>query len=294
MAQAEDQAHLLLVAVRTDDADLDGLLAALRTVRQRHPAWPIVVAQTRLHDLYVSGGVHPVPYPFRGNAQDDALPGVPADLRRALALQREAFRRLPGAAPVFVPIDLTLAEQALEPCDYGAERLMEVLGERLPDVVDVLEALSDPLRGARLTLILPYALAAAASEAPPLPLVGLLGATTVQGLMLRAIASRFDLAWNRDLAWRFVAVLGPGLLVQFGGAAMFRQILKMVPGIGTGAAAASAFAVTWAAGEAAMSFFAPLSRSSRPPPEAVRQAWRAGFREALSWMAQRRRRPPGV
>jgi uncharacterized protein (DUF697 family) len=142
-------------------------------------------------------------------------------------------------------------------------------------------------------VILPYALAAGASEAPPLPFLGLLGATTFQGLMLSAIAARCGLRWNKRLAWRFVAVLGPGIAVSFGGAALVRQLLKIAPGPGTAAAATTAFVATWAAGEAAMVFFSSLGRGEEPDPEKVREAWRRGFEEARQWWNSNRKGDDG-
>lgn len=293
MDQAEEQAHVLLVAVRAEDLDLDGLLAALREIRVRHPEWPLIVAQTRLHDLYPHSAQHTQPYPFHGDERDLVLAGVPSDLRAALGMQRKAFGRLPGLPPVFVPIDFTRRAQGLEPVDYGAGPLLNAIGAYLPSVVAALQTMADPLRGARLRVILPYALAAGASEAPPLPFVGLLGATTFQGLMLRAIAARCGLRWSKRLAWRFVAVLGPGIAVSFGGAALVRQLLKMAPGPGTAAAAMTAFAATWAAGEAAMVFFSSLGRGEEPDPEKVREAWMRGFEEARQWWNSNRKGDDG-
>lgn len=289
IARAEEQAHVLLVAVRAEDANIGGLLDALRTIRQRHPEWPIVVAQTRLHDLYETAAGHALPYPFHGDARDDVLPGIPTELRRALAAQRQAFRALPGGTPVFVPLDLTRAVQQLEPHSYGADRLLDLLGTLLPGVIGPLVPRGDLLDGARLRIILPYAIAAGASEAPPLPFLGLFGATTAQGLMLRAIAARCGLDWNTDLVWRFVAVLGPGIALSFGGTSLIRQFVKLVPLVGTAAAAATSFAATWAAGEAAMLFFSQLSRGDEPDAEAVRQAWHGGFKEAKTWWEQNRK-----
>jgi uncharacterized protein (DUF697 family) len=283
IAQAEEQAHVLIVAVRSEDADTGGMLNALRAIRQRHPKWPIVVAQTRLHDLYEPGAGHILPYPFHGDARDDVLLGIPAELRRALAVQRQAFSGLPGGAPVFVPIDLTRGVQNLAPHSYGADRLLDVLGTLLPGVNVPIIPREDLLDGARLKIILPYAIAAGASEAPPFPFLGLFGATTAQGLMLGAIAARCGLDWNTELAWRFVAVLGPGIALSFGGTSLIRQFVKLVPIAGTAAAAATSFAATWAAGEAAMIFFLQLSCGHEPDAEAVQQAWYGGFKEAKAW-----------
>lgn len=288
MAQAETQAHVVLVAVRAEDRATAPVLTALRAVRRRHRTWPVIVAQTRLHDLYPPGTPHQVPYPYKGNSEDDRIPGVPYDLARALSDQRAAFSAIPGPAPVFVPVDLTRTEHGMEPRLYGAEALLTALGQALPETVATLRAMRNPLEGARLRIILPWATAAALSEAPPLPFFGLAGATTFQGLMLRAIAQRCDLSWDRHLAWRFISVLGPGIVSSAGLSAVARQVWKLVPVVGTAASAATTFAVTWAAGEAAMAMFSVLGRGDQPDPEAVRAAWRRGFDEAKGWWKRTR------
>lgn len=288
MAQAEDQAHVVLVVVRAEDMDLGELLKALGEVRRRHRDWPVVVAQTRLHDLYPTGMRHLLPYPFKGTPDDLALPGLPQPLARALAAQRRLFADLPGDMPTFVPLDLTRAAQGFEPRDYGAEALLDAIGRTEPETADTLRKMRDPLDGARLRLILPWAIVAAASEAPPLPFFGLAGATTAQGLMLRAIAARCGVPWSMGLAWRFLAVLGPGILTSAGGAAAIRQFAKLGLGPGTAFAAMTAFAATWAAGEAAMVWFGALGRGEQPDKEKVRSAWRAGFDEAKAWWKRNR------
>lgn len=283
MVQGEQQAHVLLLAVRAEDRNLDGLMDALREIRGRHSDWPLIVAQTRLHDLYPPNGGHAMPYPYNGDERDDVLPGVPTDLRQSLAAQRATFSRLPGSSPIFIPIDLTRPEQKLSPGSYGAERLLEVLERLLPDVIHRKEVVSSALDSARTQIILPYAIGAAAAEAPPLPGLGLVGASTAQILMLKAIANRFDLQWDRDLFWRFLAILGPGIAASFGAAAMARQVVKLVPVAGTALAATTSFAATWAVGEAAMRVFASFAEGKPPPVQQIRENWHKRFGEGKEW-----------
>lgn len=288
MRQAEDQAHIVLVVVRAEDMDLGDLLKALAEIRRRHQEWPVVVAQTRLHDLYPHGMRHLLPYSFKGTAADIALPGLPRPLARALEEQRRRFAELPGELPTFVPVDLTRAAQGLDPRDYGAEALLDAIGRTQPETADNLRHMRDPLKGTRLQIILPWAIVAGAAEAPPFPLIGLFGATTAQGLMLRAIAARCGLSWTFSLVWRFLVVLGPGIVASAGASALIRQVLKLGIGPGSAASAAAAFAVTWAAGEAGMVLFQALGRGEEPDKEAVRSAWRRGFEEAVAWWKRNR------
>lgn len=283
MAQAEDQAHVIIVAVRVEDMALDALISALNEIRRRHRDWPLIVAQTRLHDLYPPAMGHLLPYPFKGTEADFQHPGVPQELARALAAQRQCFASIPGEPPSFVPVDLTREEQGHEPRHYGAEALLEAIGQTQPATASALREMQDRLKGARLRVILPWALVAAAAEAPPLPLIGLIGATTGQGLMLQAIATRCGVPWTWGLVWRFLAVLGPTALASAGASALVRQLLKLGVGPGTAVSAATAFAVTWAAGEAAMVWFGALGRGEQPDEESVRSAWKSGFEEAVAW-----------
>src|SRR5688572_8318563 len=88
LAFSESTAHLVLATVRAMDTDQSALFGALRQVRTRHPDWPIVVAQTSLHDAYAPGQDHIFPYPFEPEAPRDAIARIPTDLMRALAHQR--------------------------------------------------------------------------------------------------------------------------------------------------------------------------------------------------------------
>src|SRR6516164_7386566 len=46
----EAQAHLMLAVMKALDPQQDAVLEAVRTARTRHPEWPIIVAQTTLHE----------------------------------------------------------------------------------------------------------------------------------------------------------------------------------------------------------------------------------------------------
>src|SRR6185503_15541462 len=65
IAFCEGRAHLIVAVVKALDVEQQVVLDVLRAVRQRHPDWPVVVAQTSLHEAYSPGQSHPLPYPFR-------------------------------------------------------------------------------------------------------------------------------------------------------------------------------------------------------------------------------------
>ena len=71
------------------NASQDDIKKAYRKLaRKHHPEWPILVAQTTLHEAYRQGGRHPEPYPFGDEARE---PTLPPDLIRSLSYQRSLF-----------------------------------------------------------------------------------------------------------------------------------------------------------------------------------------------------------
>src|ERR1700690_2032905 len=71
IAWCEGQSHLLLVVMQVADPVQDTVLRVLRQACRRHPDWPVVVAQTGLHRLYLFGAGHPKPYPYTGGSEDE-------------------------------------------------------------------------------------------------------------------------------------------------------------------------------------------------------------------------------
>jgi len=273
MAYAEDKAHLLLVVVRVEDPAPEALLNLLRGIRKRHPDWPLLVAQTRLHDLYEPGQTHPLPYPFTGGDSDAELPGLSADLRDALSAQRAAFTRLPGSPPLFVPLDFTKPDSGLSPSNYGGDALWEGLKICLPLAYEGLHTGSDPAEQARKRVILPWSLAAAGTDALPLPLLGGLASTGLQARMVVAVAGRFGLDWSPREWRRFVRLLGASFVARYGAKFLLRQGLKVIPGVGAATVALLSFGVTYALGEAAIYYCRELSEGREPDREQLRQTY---------------------
>ena len=123
----EGQAHLLLGVMKAADIRQDQIFEVLRQVRRRHPEWPVLIAQTGLHELYPPGGEHIQPYPY---AEQPLPPQVPSDLARALTDQRRRLGDLPGSSPIrWVPVDLTQPEDGWDPVNYGLDALWTAIGE---------------------------------------------------------------------------------------------------------------------------------------------------------------------
>ena len=295
----EGQSHLVLVAMQVSDPVQHVVLHALQQARRSHPDWPVVVAQTGLHRLYPAGMEHPTPYPYTGGPEDETQPSLPQPLRQALAHQRKPFDELRGPRPRFVPIDFTVPEDGFPPHDYGLEILWRVLEETGPVAFEALhrgraETESDLIRAKARPLIFGCGAAAAGAGAIPLPIVGVGGLASVIAMMLRGLAIRYEVAWTPRTFGQFSGAVGGGALAWWTLRYGLREMLKLIPVLGTVAAgalnAAAGFAVTVAIGEAACVWLAYQRQGLIAPTDAVRRAFAdglaAGRRQAKSQAMQ--------
>src|SRR5437879_3074948 len=60
----EGRSHLILAVIKTLDLEQQAVLDVIRAAKRRHPEWPVVVAQTSLHEGYAPGQRHALPYPL--------------------------------------------------------------------------------------------------------------------------------------------------------------------------------------------------------------------------------------
>jgi len=290
IAWCEKQSHLVLVVMQVSDPVQDVVLRALQQARRRHPEWPVVVAQTGLHRLYPARMAHPTPYPYTGGTEDETQMGLPYDLRQALAYQRKLLDGLRGSSPRFVPIDFTVPADGFPPCDYGLEVLSGVLSEAFPVAFETLhrtraDTESDRLRAKARPLIYGCGAAAAGAGAVPVPIVGVSGLAGVIATMLRALARRYHVEWTPRIFGQFSGAIGGGALAGFLLRYGLREMLKLVPIMGTAAAgalnAAAGFAVTIAIGEAACVWLGYERRGLSAPTEEVRRAFADGLAAGL-------------
>jgi uncharacterized protein (DUF697 family) len=291
IAYCEDRAHLILAVVKALDAEQSAVVDAVRAARERHPEWPVVVAQTTLHEGYPQGLGHVVPYPFES---DNVGQTVPEDLARALDYQRSLFEGMPGRGAVrFVPIDLTLPGDGFEPPDYGREALNAALVAVAPAAVRLAvqelpgAAEGGGHAGSANAYILGFAAAAGASDA--LPVVGVVTVPALQAAMLRQLAKLYDVGWDRRSYAEFIAALGAGTLLRTASTFGIRQLVKLVPvygqTIGAATAAAASFAATYAVGKAASYYLERRRRGETA--EGIAEVYRDALRDAFR-MAQQR------
>jgi uncharacterized protein (DUF697 family)/predicted GTPase len=275
MAWCERQAHLLIVVVKAMDHQLEALLAAVRQIRKAHPNWPLIVAQTTLHEGYpIRTMDHPMPYPF---ASEQIGPAVPADLRFSLLKQREDFA---GLNARFVPIDFTLAEDGYEPTDYGIDELWTAIETALPlglrEMLDI-SRINDVYSKAAHSHIVSYAILAGCAAAIPLPVASLSTVVILQGKMFHSIASVYGLPLTRQSLSEIVSAIGLGVLSGMGG----RELLKLVPYYGQTVAAGMAgvytAAVSYALGKTLCYYFSHTRQGEALSPEALNAMFKQEF-----------------
>jgi uncharacterized protein (DUF697 family) len=297
LAFSEHSAHLVLATMRAMDPQQDAVVRVLRLVRQRHPDWPIVVAQTSLHDAYKPGDGHTLPYPFDAKAPVSAINEIPIDLMRSLAYQRTLLDGLPGrAAPIFVPIDLTRADDRLAPADYGLDELTEALARVAPS--GLLAALSampgfaaDPKARAADPIVMGHAMAAAGGDLVPIPMAGALAVSTIQARLLSQLGRLYGIEWDRRAYAELSAALGAGTLVRMASGLGLRQLAKLIPvygqTAGAAASAAASFAVTYALGKATI-YYLHRRRLGASDGTGVAQVYQSALREAFRMARERR------
>lgn len=277
IAFCESQAHLLLAVMKAGDQDQDAVFDVVRAVRRRHPKWPLVIAQTALHERYPPGTDHVLPYPF----DQELWPiSIHQDLARSLAFQRTRAGELPGTAPVrWVPVDLTLPEDGFDPPDYGLEALWGAIEEvsvlRLQWLLGQDADVRDVFTRAAHPHILGYALAAAGVGA--LPLVDLAGVPAIQAKLLQSLAEIHGQTWDRQSVLELLGLLGAGVGVVYGARYLGRTLIKLVPVLGqtVGAlwGATTSGATTYALGKAATYYFQQHSRGLDVDEEVLRQVF---------------------
>jgi uncharacterized protein (DUF697 family) len=281
----EAQSHLMIVVMKALDPQQDAVLEAAKAARRSHPDWPIIVAQTSLHEAYAPGEGHPLPYPFN---EPDRKTALPEALIRALAYQRTLFAGMPGnGAVIFVPLDFTQPGDGYEPVAYGLPALLAALETAAPAglvaaLKDANAQGADKLARKAHPHIVGYATAAAAADA--VPVAGAVAVPAVQSKMLHSLALIYGAEWNSRSLGEFAACLGIGAVSRLVAGFGLRELVKLIPvygqTAGAAAAAATSFATTFAIGKAACYFLAQ-QRAGAKDAQGVAKAYSAALSEAF-------------
>lgn len=289
----ERQANLLVAVMKVADLRQEAVIEVVRTVRRRHPEWPVLLVQTGLHELYRSGEGHLQPYPYAQWPLLDSL-DAPPDLLRALQSQRAWLDSLPGRGPArAVAVDLTLPEDELPPAQYGLEALWEAIEEVLP------LGLQHQLRGdagvrdlyarAAHPHIVGYSLAAAGLGA--VPVVDLVAVSATQAKLLHTLAALYGHRWDRRTVGEFVSLLGAGVATGMAGQMLAKSVIKLIPGWGQTAGAVwgagVSGAVTYALGKSAAYFFAARNAGREADAERLRRVYDEAFEAGRAMLKTR-------
>lgn len=282
----EAQAHLIVGVMKAADIQQHAVFDVLRNVRRRHPEWPVLIAQTGLHEAYPSGEEHLSPYPY----DQEPLPlRIPINLARALITQRERLGKLLGDAPVrWVPLDFTLPDDGFEPTNYGLETLWTEI-----EAISAL-GLQAMLRGdtgvrnvyqrAAHPHIVGYTLAAAGIGA--LPLVDLLGVPMIQAKLLHSLATLYDQQWDKRRISEFLGLLGASIGVSYVTRTIGRELVKLIPwwgqAIGAVWGATASGATTYALGKTADYYFSVQHQLGSVDAEALRRIYAEALAAGLT------------
>jgi uncharacterized protein (DUF697 family) len=189
-----------------------------------------------------------------------------------------------------VPIDFTLPQDGFTPPLFGFDAIKKALVDAGVDAIEniersILEGVNRQIWREAQGLISGYAAAAGGLGAVPVPIVGIGGLIPTLGLMLHALASRYGVQPTRTQFGEFLSSLGGGVLFGIGARYGVREVVKLIPIVGTlvGATvnAASAFALTFGIGQAACMYFGMVKTGRGIDKARIRRAFVEGMAEAF-------------
>src|SRR5215470_6849497 len=287
VAAFQADAHMLLVVVKAMDIALEHLLEALHAILQAKPSWPVVVAQTTLHQGYPPDQhEHVYPYPFGASPWPET---IPTPVRRALDFQRTLFAGLPIQR--FVPVDFTLPEDGFQDPFYGRDALLDALTEAHPHAVyqtlPQLPALTQELKSLHFRQaqphIIAYACAAGAVGAAPLPIADLPIISALQLKMLHTIASIYRQPLRLQTFLELASTVGLGVLFRQG----TRSLLKVIPGFGCTVSGLYAGATTYALGCSLCFYYQIIFDGHLPRPEQLKEFYNEKLAEGMQLLRKR-------
>lgn len=265
LAAFDSEAHVVVVTAKALDHAQEGVVRALKTIRDARPDRPVVLVLTCLHEAYPQQQ-HPTPYPF------DRSGAVPEDLRRSLAEQE---RRFAGLVNAVVPVDLTPVEEGFTEPNYGGEQLRKVLLDQLPSAYrqtlltldESTSGLSDLYQKMSLPHIIGYSALAASAGAIPIPWIDLLILPGIQAKMMQQLAEIYGQPLNATRFAELAGSLGLGFMVRQAA----RELTKFIPIVGSVASGALAAASTFALGKAFCFYYSSIHKGQVPSPDDLKR-----------------------
>jgi uncharacterized protein (DUF697 family)/predicted GTPase len=260
LAAFDKEAHLIIVTVKALDHAQEGVLRALRAIRDARPSRPVLLALTCLHEAYPQQQ-HPSP--------------MPDDLLRSIEEQERRFR---DYVDDVVPIDLIPPEEGFDDPHYGGPELKKKIIDLLPSAYRQtllsLDEATGELRDLYERLALPhivgYSVLAASAGAFPIPWLDLLVLPGIQTRMVQQIGEVYGQSFNVKRFLELASGLGVGLVVRQAA----REVTKLIPFVGSVASGALAGASTFALGKAVCFFYARVREGHAPSAEDLRRYYR--------------------
>ena len=231
LAEAAKSAHVALILMRLDDP-VQGMVTETLAKLRKSKA-PVILIHTA----------------------GDLLP-EPGARARMIANNTQQAETAFGAKLPAIELDLSNPENAdLAPLEAA---LTDVLPSVVLFLMKSAASGDEEVEFARhRALILSYAGSAMASGG--VPLVGAVGVTGLQIAMLSALAERYGVDWDTKQITAMGSALGVGLIGGQAARIALRELIQLVPVVGTiagvAAGATAGFAVTWALGRTAAWWF---------------------------------------
>lgn len=285
LARFNALAHLLIVVVKALDHAQENVLTHLRTIRDAQPQRPILLVLTCLHEAYPQQQ-HPDYEHFRfplpearpattGNGQESApldhqAAGI-ENLQRSLAEQERRFR---GLVDRIVAVDITRPEEGFTEPNYGGEQLKQALLDMLPSAYrqtlaslgEATRELQDLYARRALPHIIAYSMLAATAGAIPVPWLDLLILPGIQTRMIFHLAQFYGQPLTGKRFLELASSLGTGMMVR----QATREVVKLIPFIGSVAGATLAGASTYALGKAFCYYYRAVHQGHVPQSSELR------------------------
>ncbi|MBR8832327.1 MAG: hypothetical protein N5P05_002272 [Chroococcopsis gigantea SAG 12.99] len=265
-------AKILILTVKINDFATDSLGQVAKSLRDKYPEIPCLLAVTCLHELY---GTHTDNHP--------SYPPQLPDIERAYGEIQKTFTGLYDRS---VLIDFTLEEDEYDPQFYGLETFKDNLAQLLPAAEaktihqlldkEVGNELSGLYRDVARRYIGAFAVAAGALAAIPLPWASLPVLTALQVSMVGLLGKLYGQVITPSQAGGIVSAIAGGFLARIIG----RELIKFVPGVGSIIAASWAAGYTWSLGEAACVYFGDLMGGKKPDPDRIKAVMEESFKSA--------------
>lgn len=281
----KDAASLIIFTVKITDFATHTVQQIAQQIRQRHPEIPCLLAVTCLHEAY--------PTQQDNHPQQDDQPIYPpqfADLDRAFEQIQKDFQGLFDRA---VMIDFTLEADGFEPVFYGLDPLVDAIATLLPEAEartlsqllsqqSIGDDIGNLYRDAARRYILPFSIMAGTLAAVPLPLATMPVLTALQVSLVGLLGQLYGQTLSVSQAGGLVSAIAGGFLAQTIG----RELVKLIPGLGSVIAASWASAYTWALGETACIYFGDLMGGKTPDPQRIQASMQEAFSLAKAQLKQ--------